>query len=161
MRTTLRVHPFLNPNTLAFDPLPPPARTTGALATALVARHLVRVLKTADSLQTLDAAGVAIQELLKCCAALPELLHCSGSAGGGGPSSAERRSARQGNALFGSLSEDVQARGRGGVCVGVGGYYIIVYVWVWVWCGFQRGAVMRGGGMKPCWFATPRAGLCL
>ena len=43
----------------------PVCRSDGELLVTLISKHLVRLLKTAPSLQVLDAATLAIQELLR------------------------------------------------------------------------------------------------
>ncbi|KAI3426356.1 hypothetical protein D9Q98_008728 [Chlorella vulgaris] len=57
----------VDPSRLQIELQPPASRCTsdGVLLVTLISRHLVRLLKTAPSLQVLDGTTLAIQELLK------------------------------------------------------------------------------------------------
>ena len=57
-----------DPTTVALKPPPKPSRATDALSLAkdLMLRHLLRLLKTAPTLQDLDFTTLAIQDVLRC-----------------------------------------------------------------------------------------------
>jgi hypothetical protein len=101
--------------------------TDGELVVALISRHLVRLLKTAPTLQVLDAATVAIQELLRKyhnAKGLPplsaeqqqQLLQAAGQAQGGRGSRETTPAGGEPNHLFLALAPEVQV-GTG--CIGL------------------------------------------
>jgi serine/threonine-protein kinase ATR len=115
----------VDPARLQVDPQPPASRCTSdvELLVTLISRHLVRLLKTAPSLQVLDAATLAIQELLKHYSRAEGLEALqqqatgapggpSGEAKGWGAASGQQReptpAAVEGNLLFGALPAEVQ-----------------------------------------------------
>ncbi|GAB4817356.1 hypothetical protein N2152v2_004402 [Parachlorella kessleri] len=99
----------VDPSRVQLDLQPPPTmcRSEGDLVITLVTRHLLRLLKTASSLQVLDAATFAIQELLKHYARHDELARHSLVATEGQRS--REGTPVDGNALFNALPQEVQA----------------------------------------------------
>lgn len=122
--------PALLPPALYPTPTHHPCRSDGELLVTLISRHLVRILKTAPSLQVLDGATLAIQELLRHYSqaeGLQELAAQAQAQGGGSEGRGQQRQrgsrevspaatagpsgagAVEGNLLFAALAGEVQA----------------------------------------------------
>ncbi|PSC70468.1 serine threonine-kinase ATR isoform X1 [Micractinium conductrix] len=112
----------VDPARVAIDLQPPAPRcgSDGELVVALISRHLVRLLKTAPSLQVLDVTVLAIQELLRHCRAaqgVVELAAAAAERAGSGASAGQQRRSREAtpadsaddNLLFSALEAEVQA----------------------------------------------------
>jgi serine/threonine-protein kinase ATR len=104
----------LDPARVRAAPPPPPAMLPAAeLVTSLLARHLVRLLKTAPNLQTLDATTFAIQELLKAYAgglpAPPGAAAVAAAGGSAAAAAAAEAAAALRRPLFEQLAEEVRA----------------------------------------------------
>lgn len=96
----------------------------------------MRLLKTAPSLQVLDAATLAIQELLKHYSklagleALQQQQKTAATTGGGSAVASREASAPagEGNLLFNALAEEVQVRGSvacGLFCLACGALFLL------------------------------------
>ncbi|KAL4421833.1 hypothetical protein ABPG77_001622 [Micractinium sp. CCAP 211/92] len=116
----------VDPARVSVELQPPAQRCTsdGELLVTLIARHLVRLLKTAPNLQVLDGATLAIQELLRNYSradGLDELAaqQAAQQAAQGGSRQGQGQSSREvspandgvaeGNLLFAALAPEVQA----------------------------------------------------